>query len=134
LVANGVPLPFGAIRNCRSYIGVHNLCDFLMSCTFDPAAEGRTFNIADGEDVSTPELLKMIATAMDRKPRVFDCPPLLLRAAAIAVGKGAEVERLTTNLRVDSSLAQATLKWRSTKTLREGVVEMVRSFMLERAR
>jgi UDP-glucose 4-epimerase len=131
LVGSGVPLPFGAIRNCRSYIGVHNLCDFLLSCTFHPSADGRTFNVADGEDISTPELLEMIAAAMGKKPRIFRCPPSLLRAAAVALGKRAEVERLTTNLRVDTSLVQATLKWRSTKTLREGIAEMVRWFMLE---
>jgi nucleoside-diphosphate-sugar epimerase len=131
LVRSGVPLPFGAIRNCRSYIGVHNLCDFLLSCAFHPSADGHTFNVADGEDVSTPELLEMIAFAMGRKPRIFRCPPSLLRAAAAAFGKGAEVERLTTNLRVDSGLAQATLKWRATKTLRDGIAEMVRWFMLE---
>jgi nucleoside-diphosphate-sugar epimerase len=131
LVRSGVPLPFGAIRNCRSYIGVYNLCDFLLSCTFHPCADGQTFNIADGEDVSTADLLEMIAAAMGKKPRIFRCPPSLLRAAAIALGKRAELERLTTNLRVDSSLAQATLKWRSTKTLQDGIAEMVRWYMLE---
>ena len=34
LVASGVPLPFGAIHNCRSLIGVHNLCDFLLRLYF----------------------------------------------------------------------------------------------------
>jgi nucleoside-diphosphate-sugar epimerase len=131
LVRSGVPLPFGAVRNCRSYIGVQNLCDFLLLCSFHPSADGQTFNVADGEDVSTPELLEMIAAAMGKKPRIFRCPPSLLRAAAVALGKRAEVERLTTNLRVDSSLAQATLKWCSTKTLREGIAEMVRWFVFE---
>jgi nucleoside-diphosphate-sugar epimerase len=131
LVRSGVPLPFGAIRNCRSYIGVHNLCDFLLSCTFHPSADGQTFNVADGEDLSTPELLEMMAAAMGKKPRIFRCPPSLLRAAAAALGKGAEMERLTTNLRVDASLAQATLKWRASKTLRDGIAEMARWFMLE---
>ena len=93
LVASGVPLPFGAIHNCRSYIGVHNLCDFLLSCTFDPSAVGQTFNVADGEDVSTPELLRMIAAAMAKKPCVFRCPPSLLRATAITLGKRAEMEQ-----------------------------------------
>jgi nucleoside-diphosphate-sugar epimerase len=132
LIASGVPLPFGAIRNCRSYIGVRNLCDFLLSCTFDQAAAGMTFNIADGEDVSTPELVKTMAAAMGRKPRVFPCPTSILRATAIALGKRAELERLSTNLRVDSSLARAALNWHATETLRDGIAEMVRWFTLER--
>jgi nucleoside-diphosphate-sugar epimerase len=131
LVASGIPLPFGAIHNCRSYIGVHNLCEFLLLCALDPSANGQTFNVADEEDISTPELLAMIAAAMGKRPRIFRCPPSLLRAAAIALGKRAELERLTTNLRVDSSLAKTTLKWHATKTLREGIEEMVRWFVIE---
>jgi UDP-N-acetyl-alpha-D-quinovosamine dehydrogenase len=61
LVWNGTPLPFGAIRNSRSFVGVQNLCDFLMCCALHPAAANRTFHVADGEDVSTVELLSMIA-------------------------------------------------------------------------
>jgi nucleoside-diphosphate-sugar epimerase len=131
LVASGMPLPFGAIHNCRSYVGVHNLCDFLISCAFHPSANGQTFHVADGEDVSTPELLQIIATAMGKRARIFRCPPSFLRAAAVVLGKRAELDRLTTNLRVDSSFARATLRWQPTKELRVGIAEMIRWFMLE---
>lgn len=129
LVASGMPLPFGAIQNCRSYVGVHNLCDFLISSAFHPSANGRTFNVADGEDVSTPELLQIIATAMGKRARIFRCPQSILRATAVVVGKNAELERLTTNLRVDSSFARTTLGWQPTQALRVGIAEMVRWFM-----
>jgi UDP-N-acetyl-alpha-D-quinovosamine dehydrogenase len=131
LVASGIPLPFSAIQNCRSYVGVHNLCDFLISCTFHPSANGRTFNVADGEDVSTPELLQIIATAMGKRARIFRCPLSILRATAVVLGKKAELERLTTNLRVDSSFARATLGWQPTQALRVGIAEMVHWFMRE---
>jgi UDP-glucose 4-epimerase len=131
LVGSGMPLPFGGIQNCRSYVGVHNLCDFLISCAFHPAANGRTFHVADEEDVSTPQLLQIIGTAMVKRARIFRCPPALLDAAAALAGKRAELDRLTTNLRVDSSFARATLGWQPAKELRTGIAEMVRWFMLE---
>jgi nucleoside-diphosphate-sugar epimerase len=130
LVRSGVPLPFAGVLNCRSYIGVHNLCDFL-SHTLHPSADGHTFNVADGEDVSTPELLKMIAAAMGRKPRLFRCPPSLLHVAAVAFGYRAEAERLTSTLRVETRHAQDTLKWRPPRSLRDGITEMVRWFVLK---
>ena len=71
LLDTGVPLPFGSLHNCRSYIGVHNLCNLLVSCAFHPAADGSTFHVADGEDVSTPELLRLIAAAMGHRARIF---------------------------------------------------------------
>lgn len=131
LVASGIPLPFGAVQNQRSYIGLYNLCDFLLSCTFNPSAKGRLFHVADGEDVSTPELLEMLAAAMGRRSKVFCCPLPLLSVAAGMLGKRAELNRLTTNLRVDSSLARALLGWHPIKDLQTGIVDMARWFITE---
>jgi nucleoside-diphosphate-sugar epimerase len=133
LAASGVPLPLGAVDNCRSYVGVHNLCDFLISCAFHLSAGGRTFHVADGKDVSTPELIQTIAAAMGGRARMFRCPRALLRAAAAVLGKSAELNRLTANLRVDSSLARATLEWRPTKTFHAGIEEMARWYMRQAA-
>jgi nucleoside-diphosphate-sugar epimerase len=127
LVQSGLPLPFGSIHNLRSYVGVHNLCDFLLLCAMDPSAVGRVFHVADGEDVSTPELLKIIAAATRRKPRVFRCPPALLRAAASMAGRIADLDRLTTTLLVDSTLARTELGWRPSKPMQDEVGEMARS-------
>jgi UDP-N-acetyl-alpha-D-quinovosamine dehydrogenase len=129
LVTGHLPLPFGAIGNCRSYVGIHNLCDFLMTCALHPAAGDATFHVADDEDVSTPELLRIMAAEMGRRRRIIRCPPHLLRAAAAVLGRQDELNRLTANLRVDSSRARAALNWRPSKTLHAGVAEMVRWFM-----
>jgi nucleoside-diphosphate-sugar epimerase len=129
LVKSGVPLPFRGVRNSRSYIGVHNLCEFLILCALHPAANGRTFNVSDGEDLSTPELLQLMAAAMGKKARLFRCPAPLLRAAATVSRKRTELDRLTANLRVDSSLARQALGWRPAVDLRTGIAEMVRSFV-----
>ena len=128
LVKSGVPLPFGDVRNSRSYIGVRNLCEFLILCAFHPSANGRTFNVSDGEDLSTPELLQLMAAAMGKRARLFRCPAPLLRAAAIAFRKRTELDRLTADLRVDSTLARRTLGWRPAVDPRTGIAEMVRSF------
>jgi UDP-glucose 4-epimerase len=129
LVKSGAPLPLGGVRNSRSYIGVHNLCEFLILCAFHPSANGRTFHVSDGEDVSTPELLRLMAAALGKKARLFHCPAPLMRAAATVLGKRTEWDRLTANLRVDSSLARNTLGWRPTMDLRTGIAEMARSLV-----
>ncbi len=131
LIASGIPLPFDSIDNCRSYVGVENLCDLLITCAFHPSANGHTFHVSDGEDVSTPELLRIMAAAMGKRPRILPCPLPLLRAAASAFGKRGELERLIANLRVDSSFAKASLGWQPTKELRAGIGEMVHWFTLE---
>lgn len=54
LVRLGLPLPFSAVQNKRSLIGLDNLVDLLIRCVDHPAAAGQTFLVSDGEDLSTP--------------------------------------------------------------------------------
>jgi len=134
LVRRGVPLPLGSVHNLRSYVGVENLCDFLVLCAFHDAAAGGLFLVADGEDVSTPELLRILACGMKLPARVFPFPMSLLRLAASMAGKSAELQRLTANLRVDASAARNTLGWQPKVTLQAGLVEMAQWFAGEVSR
>jgi nucleoside-diphosphate-sugar epimerase len=133
LVHSGLPLPLGNVKNQRSYVGLHNLCEFLTLCAFHPHAKG-LFLVSDHEDLSTPDLLDLIAEAMGKRSRVFAFPRLALFALATAFGKGAELERLTGNLRVDSSLARSRLGWSPSKSLRTGIVQMVDWYLAEARR
>ena len=72
----GVPLPFGAVDNRRSLVALDNLCDLIISCAKHPAAIGQTFLAADGEDVSTPQLLQRLGHALGRPARRSPIPPL----------------------------------------------------------
>lgn len=130
LIHSGLPLPLGKVKNQRSYVGLHNLCEFLILCALHPHAKG-LFLVSDGEDVSTPDLLNLIAKAMGKRSRVFDFPRLPLHALASALGRGAELERLTGNLRVDSSLARSKLEWNPSTSLHAGIVQMVDWFLIE---
>jgi nucleoside-diphosphate-sugar epimerase len=133
LVHSGLPLPLGKVKNQRSYVGLHNLCEFLTLCALHPHAKG-LFLVSDGEDLSTPDLLDLVAGAMGRRSRVFAFPRLPLFALATALGKGAELERLTGNLRVDSSLARSRLGWNPSRSLRAGIVQMVDWYLAEARR
>jgi nucleoside-diphosphate-sugar epimerase len=128
LVAARIPLPFGSIRNRRSFIGLDNLCDLLLLCTTHPQAAGRTFVAADGEDVSTSELLSLISAAMQRRDLQFKFPLTGLRALMSAFGRGAEFDKLTSNLAVDAGYARSVLSWAPAHDLRSGIQRMVDSF------
>src|SRR3989338_1086113 len=73
-VIKGLPLPFNSIRNLRSLVGVENLVDFLVCCINHPNAAEKVFLVSDGEDVSTPELVRRIANVANKKAWVFSCP------------------------------------------------------------
>lgn len=111
LIAAGAPLPFGSIENRRSLIGVANVADAIVACVRSPQAAGRTYLVSDGEDLSTPALVRMLAAPMQVAPRLFRCPVGLLEAVGALVGNASEITRLTRSLEVDSSRIRAELAW-----------------------
>ena len=109
-VANGIPLPLATVRNRRSLIGVDNLADFIVTCLTHPDAANETFLVTDGEDLSTPDLVRRLARAMGRPARLFPFPPSLVRFGAFLCG-GQNVAPLLDSLQADISKARLRLSW-----------------------
>ena len=106
------PLPFASVANRRSLVSVFNLCDLIRVCLAHPAAAGEVFLVCDGEDVSTPGLLRSLATAMQCKARLMPCPVALLRLAGLAFGHADKVDRLCGDLRVNMDETRELLDWK----------------------
>jgi nucleoside-diphosphate-sugar epimerase len=121
LVERGVPLPFGSIDNRRSLLSLGNLCDCVALALEHRLAAGRVWLLSDGDDLSTPGLVRLIAAALGRPARLWYCPVGLLRALGAVAGRSAEVARLTGSLQVDSEPARRELGWRPPLTTREGI-------------
>jgi UDP-glucose 4-epimerase len=131
LVRRGLPLPFGRVVNRRSLVGVQNLVDLLVACVGHPRAAGEVLLLRDDQEVSTPELLRMIGFAMDTKDRVFDLPIGLMTLVGRATGRQRELERLFGSLMVDDAHTRSLLAWRPKRSLEDGVKEMVRWYLHE---
>jgi UDP-N-acetyl-alpha-D-quinovosamine dehydrogenase len=81
MVERGEPLPLASINNARSLVYLGNLIDAIITCATHPRAAGQTFLVSDGEDVSTPKLIRQMANALDRTARLIPFPPSLIRLA-----------------------------------------------------
>ena len=126
VVARGTPLPLASIENRRSLVYVGNLVDAIIKAIDAPGAAGRTYFVSDGEDVSTPDLVRALAKALGVRPRLLPCPTTLLKFGAAFAGKRAELARLTGSLQVDSTALRRELDWRPRFTLAQGLVETAR--------
>ena len=118
----GVPLPLGAIHNKRSFVALANLVSFIALCadrSQAPKAANQVFLISDGEDVSTMQLLRRVADALGKTPRLLPVPVGLMRLAARLIGKGEVANRLFGSLQVDSSKARDLLGWQPVITMVE---------------
>jgi nucleoside-diphosphate-sugar epimerase len=121
LVARGLPLPLGSIHNLRSFVGIDNLVDFIVTCLEHPDAANETFMVSDGEDLSTPDLIRRMARAMNRPARLLPVPVWALQTGASLLGKGDAVQRLCGNLQVDISKARSLLGWVPPVSVEEGL-------------
>jgi len=132
LIHKGIPLPFGAIDNRRSLIGVNNLADLLIVAGVHPRAAGRIFLAAEEPDISTPDLVRALAHALDQKPRLVSVPIPVLRLLGGLFGKTAEIDRLTKSLQVDAGAAARDLDWSPPVTRQAGFREMADHFLKSR--
>lgn len=120
-IDNRRPLPFGAIRNRRSLICLGNLIDIIQLCLTHPHAANKTYLVSDGDDVSTPELIRRVADALGRKPFLVPVPVSWIRWAGTILGRQATVDRLLSSLTVDITPLQAELGWHPPYTMQTGL-------------
>jgi UDP-4-keto-D-QuiNAc 4-reductase len=128
LAALGLPLPLGSIENRRSLISIWNLANFIETCMTHPQAAGETWLISDGEDLSTPDLLRRLYRLMHKADRTFAFSPKLLQRIANLLGIGAEFNRLSSSLMIDSTPARERLGWAPIASVDEGLARTVEAY------
>lgn len=123
------PLPFGRVENRRSLLYLGNFTDAIRLCLEHPAAAGKTFLLSDGEDVSSAELVRRLARAMNRPARLLPVPTSWLRMAGALAGRSSEMDRLLGSLAVDSSQIRQELGWRPQFSMEDGLGRTVAYFL-----
>ena len=126
-VRAGVPLPFAAIDNRRSLLGLGNFGDALATLLASGDAHDRGRNtpylLADAQPVSTPDLVRAIAHALGVAPRLFAVPVPLLRFAGACAGRAAAVERLAGSLEADTAAFRGRFAWTPPRTLADELAD-----------
>lgn len=115
-----IPLPFGSIRNRRTFIAVQNLIHLVVASLGNKAARNRVYFPSDGEDLSTPALMARISEVLGKRSRLFPCPPGILKAAGNFPGLVA-LHKVMASLFVDSGPLQRELGWVPPLNGREGL-------------
>ncbi|NCR11481.1 MAG: NAD-dependent epimerase/dehydratase family protein [Microcystis aeruginosa SX13-11] len=137
LIKRGLPLPFGAIKNRRSFVFVGNLVAAIITCLDHPNAANKIFLISDNQAVSTPQLIRLIAQQIQQPCRLLPVPTTLLRFLGYLgdrvesiTGKNLpfntyNIDRLLGSLAVDSRYIQKTLDWQPPFTLEQGLAQTI---------
>jgi nucleoside-diphosphate-sugar epimerase len=137
LIKRGLPLPFAAIKNRRSFVFVGNLVAAIITCLDHPNAANQIFLISDNQAVSTPQLIRLIAQQIQQPCQLLPVPTTLLRFLGYLgdtiesiTGKNLpfntySIDRLLGSLTVNSSHIQKTLDWQPTFTLEQGLAQTI---------
>lgn len=129
LVKSGLPLPLNAIRNRRSMVALPNLIDLLIACCRHPNAAGQTFMVSDDCDVSTPELIRMLARPMAKRALLFHLPAGIISSAFTLLGKADAGSRLYGSLQVDIGHTKSALGWTPAVGMQEAIDQTVAHFL-----
>ena len=127
-VKSGLPLPLGSARNLRSLVSVRNLADLIENCATNTAAKNQIFNVSDDHDVSTTELLKAIAVAMDKPARLIKVPLPILKLGSQIIGKPRAYDGLCGSFQLDISQTKQRLGWRAPFNLQDEIAMTVAAF------
>jgi nucleoside-diphosphate-sugar epimerase len=129
LVAKGMPLPLGAVDNQRSMLALDNLVSFISEAISHPLAANQRFLLSDGKDVSTTQLLRLLAKGMGKSIWLLPVPAVILRAAAQVIGASAAADRLLGSLQIDSSKARKLLHWQPPLSVVEGIAIAAKAYL-----
>ncbi len=108
------PLPLGCATAPRSMVALPNLVDALIRCALGPRlSETSTpvFHVTDTQALSVRDLILKIGYLLGKKPSLFPIPVSLLHLAGKLSGHSAQIDRLTSPLRMETQAIQTALNW-----------------------
>lgn len=110
-IKNKLPLPLGSFNNKRSYISIENLIDSIATCIDFKGVICDSFLISDDIDLSTEELIKLLARKQKSKVSVFKFPIKIIYFIFKIFKKIDKFERLNNSFELDTTKFKKRFNW-----------------------
>ncbi|GAA6154377.1 NAD-dependent epimerase/dehydratase family protein [Pseudoteredinibacter isoporae] len=123
LIRTGLPLPFGGLHNRRSMISLANFCHLIEHCLDCPPPTNNTCIAADGQALSSRELLDILAKADGRTLRLFSLPNWLLNLLRHLPGFEQQWGKLSSNFALNNKPCNIALGWVAPYTPEQSLLE-----------
>ena len=111
LVRSSMPLPFGLVKNPRSFIFIENLVSFILTCINHPDAGNELFLVSDDEDLSLSELILQLSSYLNVNAKLLPVPLGFLQIILIVIGKGGLANKLVKPMRINIAKARSLFGW-----------------------
>ena len=134
LISKGIPYPLAAFENKRSFLSIENLCFVIRELLERDDIPSGIYNVSDDEVLSTNTLIKLIAKASDRSPKLWKINPTLIRYIAklgdiLKLPLTTErLDKLTENYIVDNTKIKQALGKDFPVNAHDGILTTIKSF------
>jgi UDP-glucose 4-epimerase len=123
-----VPLPFGALTNRRSLVGIDNLVAAIIHVLGHAASRGETYVVADPRPVSVAEIVTALRNGAGRRPWLVAVPPGVMRLGLAMGGRDRDFAQIGGALVVDPRKLIAS-GWHPDADTLAGLAAMARAAM-----
>ena len=124
-------LPLANTQNLRSFVGIRNLISLVETCVINDSAQNQILHVSDNHDLSTTELLQILAEVMGKRSRLVSFPREFLRIASQIIRKPRIYEQLCGSFQLDISKTCELLKWSPPFTVKQELEQTVTWFNLK---
>jgi len=133
-VSKGIPYPFGAYQNQRSFLSVENLCFVIKELIENKGIPSGVYNIADDIPLSTKEVVIVIGEVVGKPSKILNTPKGLVNLIT-KVGdflslpiNSERVQKLTENYCVSNAKIKRVIGKEFPLSAKEGLRKTIRSF------
>jgi nucleoside-diphosphate-sugar epimerase len=137
MAKKGLPYPFGAYKNERSFLSIDNLSFLLKQILIKKPASG-VYHVSDDEMLSSVELYLIMGKVLERKLRVVKIPKSIISLLGLIGDRipipmnSHKIEKLTENFRVSNEKIKLNLSVDKLPiSARHGIVKTIESFQKE---
>ena len=134
-VSKGIPYPFGAYENQRSFLSVENLCFVIKELIENKSIASGVYHVADDDTLSTKQLVTIIGDVIGKPAKVLNLPKTLVNLIA-KTGDFAplpvnteRVQKLTENYCVSNAKIKKAMGKELPLTAEEGIERTIQSFL-----
>jgi nucleoside-diphosphate-sugar epimerase len=130
LLTKAPVVPFKLIKAKRSYLDRDNFIDFIILCIENNNSGGRTFILSDNNDLDFSQLCSILLTGLNMKYKLLSIPIPIFKLASkfLPKDKLKSLQKVLTELEVDSSHARTIMNWHPSKNPKEGLLAMTSHF------
>lgn len=111
IIENKKVLPFGMIKNKRSFLYVENLADIIFHCLKNNKVIRKKYLLCDGEDLSFFEIIKIISNQLKSDNLILPIPIFVLNFLTFIIGKKSKFNKVLYSMRIDNSEIVKDINW-----------------------